>query len=94
MNGNVYLHIVAKTGQLEMFRRILENDEIKNPRNDNGKTPFHSCCERGHVEVAKYLIKNGNELNINLDTKDKRDRTVFHMTCRKGQKCRNAQSEI
>ena len=36
-----YIHLATDKGQLDMFRRILENEKIKNPGNRAGQTPFH-----------------------------------------------------
>ena len=65
------LHEAANSGQLDLFRTILENDSIKNPRNaSNGMIPFHFACLKGHINIAEFLIRNHNELNIDLNTRD------------------------
>ena len=40
-NGETYLHHAAKTGQSEMFVKILEGETVKNPKNNSDQTPFH-----------------------------------------------------
>ena len=32
-NGNTYLHLVARTGQWEVYKKIIKKEEIKNPDN-------------------------------------------------------------
>ena len=47
--------------------------------------PFHFACLKGHINIAEFLIKNHNELNIDLNTRDKFGQTAFYMACGKDQ---------
>ena len=55
-NGETYLHHAAKTGQSEMFVKILEGETVKNPKNNSKATPFHHVCFHGHLKIAKMLV--------------------------------------
>ena len=52
---------------------------------DLGKTIFQYACMDGHFNIAKILIEKSNILNLNLNTKEKRNgETIFHMACNNG----------
>ena len=85
-DGGTYLHLAAKTGQTKMFEMTLQNEQDTNPINKNGKTPFHLVCQHGHFDVAKMLIQNSIELNLEVNVKEfgKFGRTAFHYACSNG----------
>ena len=55
-SGNRYLHLTAKIGQIELFNNILESEEIKDPKNTYGVTPFHIVSSYGHLKLVEILI--------------------------------------
>ena len=79
-----YLHVAAKTGQIGMFKMILESEEVKNPKSDFNVTPFHVACYFGQYEIAKMLFENYVELKINLNELGSEGRTSLHMACERG----------
>lgn len=40
-NGQTLLHLLAESGDFEMFKKIANNFQDINPKNDNGYTPLH-----------------------------------------------------
>ena len=56
-NKDTYLHLAAKTGQSEMFEIISAQETVKNPRGNEGKTPFHLACQFGHFKIAKIVMQ-------------------------------------
>ena len=96
-DGNTYLHLAAKYGQSEMFEKIFNEVTEKNPGNENNKmcekTPFHVACEKRHVRIAEFILKNSIENNINLNSEvgwdgwppRNRGFTGFHYACQRGQ---------
>jgi len=55
----------AKGGDLQTVKTILARDPAKlNALDENKYTPLHWACIRAHWDVAKYLIEQGADLNI------------------------------
>ena len=76
-NGETYLHHAAKTGQSEVFVKILEGETVKNPKNNSDTTPFHHVCFHGHLKIAKMLVHRSTDFNIDLNAKDKNNKTEY-----------------
>jgi len=80
-----------------MFEKIFNEVTEKNPGNENNKmcekTPFHVACEKRHVRIAEFILKNSIENNINLNSEvgwdgwppRNRGFTGFHYACQRGQ---------
>ena len=69
--GNTYLHIAAKNGQIEIFTKIINEDDDRNPKNERGSTPFLVACQYSQSELVKMLIKNSADLKIDLNARGK-----------------------
>ena len=57
------LHLAAQDGDLDAVSRLLAEGEDINAFDDLGKTPLHYAADREHVEVARYLIEHGANVN-------------------------------
>ena len=84
-NGNTYLHVAAKYGHTGMLDFILNNEEVKSPKNSYDETPFHIACQYGNVNVAELIIEKSFEFKMDLDSKDGLCWTAFLLACVKNQ---------
>lgn len=54
----------ARTGNLETVKLLVEkNNELIKIKDQNGTTPLHFACSGKHLEVQKYLIEKGADVN-------------------------------
>ena len=51
-----YLLLAAKTGQTEIFREIIEQEEDTNCKDFSNNTPFHHVCRKGHFAIVEWLL--------------------------------------
>ena len=49
----------AKYDQIETIKQLLQAGCDPNLKDNFGKTPLHDAIERGSMDVAKVLIKEG-----------------------------------
>ena len=66
---NTYLHLSAKTGQIEVFKIGLNKEGDKNIQNELGETPFHYACQNRRLKMVEFLLQN-NDLEIGINSKD------------------------
>ena len=57
--GRSLLFYAAKYDQIETIKQLLQAGCDPNLKDNFGKTPLHAAIERGSMEVAKVLIKEG-----------------------------------
>ena len=52
--------------------KLLLNDERVdiNKATDDSMTPFSIACSEGHIEVVKYMLASGREIDINKKDED------------------------
>lgn len=54
----------VKEGNLTKVKELIENNnEVLNARNTNQSTPLHIAVSVSNIEIAKYLIEKGADLN-------------------------------
>jgi ankyrin len=73
------LHMAARDGNVERVQEILEgrNGQVKvsiNTQNAIGQTPIHLAAKWGRLNVIKFLIEEGADLEIT----DRKGRTPLH----------------
>jgi ankyrin repeat protein len=49
-------------GHLELIKFIVANGVPIDTQNNTGKTAFHMASEKGHAEVAMWLLENGAKM--------------------------------
>ncbi|MFV0948803.1 ankyrin repeat domain-containing protein, partial [Wolbachia endosymbiont of Nasonia giraulti] len=64
VTGATSLHSAASLGDLSKVATLLKHNSYIDTRDHNGQTPLHYSIQSGNTEVAKYLIDNGANLNI------------------------------
>ena len=57
-NGNTYLHLAAKTGQIEAYKETLNEEEDKNIRNECDEIAFNIACKNGGIQIVHLLLKS------------------------------------
>ena len=77
-NEDKYLHLAAKAGQIKLFNDIFESEEIKDPANIAGITPFHIASSCGHLKLVEILISKSATKIIDIGVKDKQNWTAVH----------------
>ena len=86
--ANTYLHLAAKTGQIEAFKTAFNEEEDKNIKNGGGETPFHLACQNGCLDIVQLLLKNADEAkdnhDIDLNAKTNFGITAFYYACMSG----------
>ena len=69
-----WINIAAEHGQLEIVERLLEiGIDINHPSGFNKVTALHSAAREGRIEIMKFLLKNG----ANLDVSDPNRNPLF-----------------
>lgn len=64
------IHDAVRSGDLEKVKTLLQSHaEWLNSPDQNHKTPLHHALASGHIDMAKYLIERGAD--IDLKDKDK-----------------------
>ena len=74
------LHVVAKHGNVILFKQLAEKTSSINPKDKNGSTPFHYASEKGHLSICKFIIENSTDKN----PKDNHGDTPLHRAADKG----------
>ncbi|KAJ2719300.1 hypothetical protein GGI07_005294 [Coemansia sp. Benny D115] len=55
----------ASEGDIERVRELLLADKtLANSKDQNGYTPMHAAASWKHIELLKYLIESGGDVNI------------------------------
>lgn len=64
--GSTELHAYAQAGDLESVKKHVTEKGAKsvNQIDRNGWTPLHEASRAGHLEVIKFLVENGADVNV------------------------------
>jgi ankyrin repeat protein len=69
--GATEAHIAAREGYLDGLRQLVEvNEEIVNAQDQNGWTPLHEAVRSKNIEVVRFLLQNGADVNLRTIQKD------------------------
>lgn len=59
------IHNLAQKGDLEGVKiQIEQNPELVNARDKDGRTPLHCACRGVHLEVVRFLVDKGADVNV------------------------------
>jgi len=62
-DDTLYAHYAAQEGDLEVLKNIAEKKkELLFIADANGWTPFHESARAGNVDIIKFLIEAGSDL--------------------------------
>ena len=51
-------------GNLDVLQKEVKNNKAAvKAKDENGWTPLHEGARAGHIDVVKYLVENGADLN-------------------------------
>lgn len=73
-NGQTPLHIAAASGDMMQLEELLRDyvpgkgQDIVNTKDENGWMPLHEASRKGNLDVVKYLIANGADLNADSNS--------------------------
>lgn len=77
---NTELHGAAEKGDLDQIKELCEKSpEWLNEKDDKGLTPLFCALLNGHVDIVKYLIEHGADVNA----KDEHGWTLLHFAVAK-----------
>jgi ankyrin repeat protein len=62
--GETPLHIVSRSGNLELMKLFLDADANPNLQDNEGWTPLIAVSREGHLEAAKLLLDSGANSNL------------------------------
>ena len=57
------LHIAACSGDLQLFKHILEKVKDKNPKDHFEQTAFHTAASYGSLEIFEFIMERAEDKN-------------------------------
>ncbi len=75
------IHDAAKAGDLAKVKAIIEREPgLIGAKDETGRTPLHWACRGVHVDVVKYLVERGADVNA----QDRSSITPLHSVASRG----------
>jgi ankyrin repeat protein len=75
LNGNTAMHYVAKSGNVGLFRFLLDHGAKMGVRNKFGMTPLHKAVKFGNLDLVYLMHAAGEDINA----KDGEGYTSLHI---------------
>jgi ankyrin repeat protein len=69
LSERMRLHFAAQDGDLKEARELVKQGFDVNFFDDFSNTPLHCAVEAGHIEVARYLLSVGANVNAHGEAK-------------------------
>jgi len=64
ITGSTVAHLAAQDGDIDALKKEVEKKkELLTAKDRNGWQPLHEGARGGHVEVVRYLVENGADIN-------------------------------
>jgi prolyl 4-hydroxylase len=64
VTGSTVAHKAAQRGDVENLQKVVsKKKDMVHAKDKNGWTPLHEGARYGHVDVVKYLVENGGDVN-------------------------------
>ena len=67
--------MISKRGNIEMFKYLAMESDMKNPVTHSQTTPLHLAAKFGHLKILEYLM----DFVENLDIQDVDGWTPLHL---------------
>lgn len=78
------IQYAAKSGDLKVFKYLCDKGvTIHNKSMQTGKTCLHTACEKGNIEICKYILKERNDKTL-ITQIDKHGQHVGHFGAKGG----------
>jgi prolyl 4-hydroxylase len=67
--GTTEAHKAAMEGDLQELKDYVElHEDVVNSRDSNGWTALHEGVRRGNVEVVRFLLERGSDVNLRTES--------------------------
>ncbi|XP_011625425.1 acyl-CoA-binding domain-containing protein 1 isoform X1 [Amborella trichopoda] len=68
------IHVCAREGEMNNLLKYLEQGDLVNSRDSDGRSALHWAVDRGHLDIVELLIKK----NADVNAKDNEGQTALH----------------
>lgn len=81
--GSTEAHRQAMESNFEELRRVVEaNEEVVNAQDKNGWTPLHEAIRAKDIEVVRYLLEKGSDVNLRTIEKNGKGGAALYLARR------------